>query len=105
MACSSRVDLPIPGSPPSKTTPPATSPPPSTRSNSSIPVASRGLSSVSTLASGRTALDPPVSAAKREAGAAAIASTSVFHAPQCGHCPCHLLLWPPHSVHAYAVFG
>ena len=30
-------------------------------------------------------------------------STSVFHAPQCGHWPCHLLLRPPHSVQAYAV--
>ena len=25
-------------------------------------------------------------------------STSVFHASQCGHWPCHLGDWPPHSV-------
>ena len=37
-ACSSSVDLPMPGSPPISTTPPATRPPPSTRSNSSMPV-------------------------------------------------------------------
>ena len=36
--CSKIVDLPIPGSPPIKTTEPATSPPPNTRSNSLIPV-------------------------------------------------------------------
>ena len=32
------VDLPIPGSPPNKITPPETNPPPKTRSNSKIPV-------------------------------------------------------------------
>ena len=40
-ACSSSVDLPIPGSPPSSTSDPPTSPPPSTRSSSAIPVDSR----------------------------------------------------------------
>ena len=37
-ACSTSVDLPIPGSPPSKVTDPGTSPPPSTRSSSATPV-------------------------------------------------------------------
>ena len=36
--CSSRVDLPMPGSPLSKTTDPGTMPPPSTRLSSPIPV-------------------------------------------------------------------
>ena len=54
----------------------------------------------STLASARTTLAPPASAWKRDAGVAAIVSTSVFQTPQCGHWPCHLLLWPPHSVQA-----
>ena len=36
--CSIRVDLPIPGSPPSKIKEPLTSPPPKTRSNSLKPV-------------------------------------------------------------------
>ena len=36
--CSSRVDLPMPGSPLSKTTEPGTMPPPSTRLSSPIPV-------------------------------------------------------------------
>ncbi|CFW44741.1 Uncharacterised protein [Bordetella pertussis] len=46
-ACSSSVDLPMPGSPPISTTAPATSPPPSTRSNSSSPVGWRGVSRAS----------------------------------------------------------
>jgi len=92
IACSSKVDLPMPGSPPSNTTPPDTSPPPRTRSNSSIPVGVRALSWVSTLASVRTALGAPASAWKRDDGVAAIVSTSVFHTTQFGHCPCHLLL-------------
>ena len=43
-ACSSSVDLPMPGSPPISTTPPATMPPPSTRSSSSSPVGWRSTS-------------------------------------------------------------
>ena len=46
-ACSSSVDLPMPGSPPISTTAPATRPPPSTRSNSSRPVGWRGVSRAS----------------------------------------------------------
>ena len=53
-ACSSRVDLPMPGSPPISTTPPATRPPPSTRSNSSMPVPKRGTSIASMSASDST---------------------------------------------------
>jgi hypothetical protein len=29
----------------------------------------------------------------------------VFHAEQSGHCPAHLTLWAPHSLHSYAVFA
>ena len=46
-----RVDLPIPGEPPSSTSDPGTSPPPSTRSNSPMPVGSRGRRSERTSAS------------------------------------------------------
>ena len=70
-----------------------------------MPVGERGFVTASTLASERTTLPAPASAWKREAGLAAIVSTSVFHALQCGHCPCHLLVWPPHSVQAYAVLA
>jgi len=79
-------------------TPPGTIPPPSTRSNSSSPVGNLGLFLASTLPSGRTALPFPATVWKRVGGGAATVSTSVFHAAQCGHWPCHFGLWPPHSV-------
>ncbi len=43
----SSVDLPIPGSPPSRITEPRTKPPPVTRSNSAMPDAVRGASLLS----------------------------------------------------------
>ena len=46
-ACSSSVDLPMPGSPPISTTPPVTMPPPSTRSSSSSEVGVRSKSRAS----------------------------------------------------------
>ena len=46
--CSSSVDLPIPGSPPSNTAEPGTMPPPSTRSSSPLPLGMRSASAVST---------------------------------------------------------
>jgi hypothetical protein len=46
-ACSSSVDFPIPGSPPSSISEPGTTPPPSTRSNSPMPVDRRSLRWVS----------------------------------------------------------
>ena len=57
-ACSSSVDLPMPGSPPSSTSEPGTTPPPSTRSNSSMPVGSRALCSVEISAYSRAATFP-----------------------------------------------
>ena len=44
-ACSSSVDLPMPGSPPTSSTEPRTKPPPVTRSSSAMPEAVRGASS------------------------------------------------------------
>ena len=46
----------------------------------------------------RTALALPATVWNRVGGGAATVSTSVFHAAQCGHWPCHFGLWPPHSV-------
>ena len=106
-ACNSSVDLPMPGSPPISTTAPCTSPPPSTRSNSATPVISR-LSSCASMSLRRRNLPTPVIALKRLPAAGAVSamvSTSVFHAVQCGHCPCHLTDWPPHSVQVYIDFG
>ncbi len=41
-ACNSTVDLPMPGSPPTRSAEPGTSPPPVTRSSSAMPVEMRG---------------------------------------------------------------
>src|SRR6266446_688906 len=96
---SSRVDLPIPGSPPTRTTEPGTTPPPSTKSNSSSPVRQR-------------AIPPPSTAARRTGGRAVSASdrltalppdrpigssTSVFHAPHDSQRPPHLGCSAPQS--------
>ena len=100
-ACSSSVDLPMPGSPPISTTEPGTMPPPSTRSNSANPVGSRG--TVSTGTSDSRAIDE-VSASMPAAGRRPPASffgsrnsSSVFQAWQAGHCPSHLAVVLPHS--------
>ena len=104
IACKSRVDLPIPGSPPIKTTPASTIPPPKTRSNSSIPVAVLSTSCASMSLSAVTAL----AGAKLRAllylfllwlALSSIPSSSVFHSSQWGHLPNHLALVPPHVVH------
>jgi hypothetical protein len=99
-ACSSSVDLPMPGSPPMSTTPPSTMPPPSTRSSSSCPVGVRCMSTASMSASTATSA-VFASEANRFFVAAAVSATDsirVFQAPQAGHLPSHLGLVPPHSV-------
>ena len=53
------VDLPMPGSPPTRTTDPATSPPPSTRSNSPIPTGRRTSASPSSAWDRATGTAPP----------------------------------------------
>jgi hypothetical protein len=53
-----------------------------------------------TEASGVTVERVPATLSKRAGAGASSVSTSVFHVPQCGHWPCHLGDWPPHSVHA-----
>ena len=107
--CSRSVDFPIPGSPPISTTPPGTSPPPSTRSNSPMPELKRGTSIASISDSDSTGAVwamPCRLVEKRfdEVGSTTV-STSVFHWPQAGHFPAHLLLTPPHSVQVYWIFA
>ena len=100
-ACSSSVDLPMPGSPPISTTAPATRPPPSTRSNSSRPVGWRGVSRASISDRLRTGLLLASGAYRWAAADGADDSTvssSVFQALQCGHLPCHFAVVPPHSA-------
>src|SRR3954470_19367543 len=101
------VDLPIPGSPPTRTTEPGTIPPPSTKSNSPSPVVHlrRSVPSTSRRRTGRA------SAAARFTGAPAEAerlgadgsSTSVFHSRQAGHWPCQRGVSLPHSRQKKAV--
>jgi hypothetical protein len=94
---SSRVDLPMPGSPASSTTAPGTMPPPSTRSSSSRPVGLLLEERTSTWPIGRAgALTAP--AATTRAGLAEPASMTVpqtWHSPQR---PIHLEVCHPHSV-------
>src|SRR5580692_10114117 len=103
-ACSSSVDLPTPGSPPSSTRLPATSPPPSTRSSSPIVLDRRSLISTahSVIASGPCPSDTPVELG-RGGAACSISSTSELHSLHTGHLPSHLVsacpqLWQRHVV-------
>src|SRR5688572_16255038 len=113
-ACNSRVDLPMPGSPPTSTTAPSTRPPPSTRSNSPIPVDTRASSlwrtSFSAVTFGASIL--PIQPSRRalpaaftEAAGSTTNSLNVFHAPHSPHWPCHLLWSAPHSLQTYAVWA
>ena len=90
------VDLPMPGSPPSRVTEPGTRPPPSTRSSSAMPVG-RGENSV-----GSTSLMGTGATAGARIGGAtggpSASSTSVPQASQPGHWPTHLGAPAPHSV-------
>src|SRR5690606_10819221 len=103
-ACSKRVDLPIPGGPPSKTTLPGTSPPPSTRSTSPRPQGRRGWRSTIVCASVEaTTLPGPVG---RSPGAAAGSPSSIeFQASQLGHLPNHPLLAAPQAWHTQRCWG
>src|SRR5439155_22118236 len=114
--CSSRVDLPMPGSPPMRIIEPGTIPPPRTKSNSSIPVfhrraslplTSRSLGVTATLPPSASVRVPPARRLAPLVGAlrAATSSTSEFHAPQTSHRPAHLGCSAPHSVQRYTVLA
>ncbi len=104
------VDLPIPGEPPSRTSEPATRPPPSTRSSSPMPVSRRSMRSCLTSRNATTgaaraprwAPTPPI-ALPREIRGGAASSTSVFHSPQPGHCPCQRASVCAHSEQTWIV--
>ena len=81
-AWSSSVDLPMPGSPPTSTAEPGTRPPPSTRSNSAMPVGSRGASRVSVPSPSKEAALPlPPLMATRAGGPAGAAVSSMMMCP------------------------
>src|SRR5690606_35014641 len=85
LACRSRVDFPMPGSPPISTTDPGTTPPPSTRSSSAMPVRLRLSREGSTSLSRRTA----ARAASSGVGGAGASGTRLFHAWHDGQRPSH----------------
>src|SRR6266542_1496496 len=94
----SRVDLPMPGSPPTSVTEPGTIPPPSTKSNSARPVRQRSTAAPATADSrmggwpdgALRSADPPI----RPTGS----STNEFQAPHASHFPPHFGWSAPHSV-------
>src|SRR5690606_7960843 len=102
--CSSKVDLPMPGSPPIRQTPPGTMPPPNTRSTSPRPVASLGdCCALTSLSRCTRPLAVPLIPPPRVLRGTACVSTRLFHAPQSAHCPPHLGLAAPQAWQTYSV--
>src|SRR2546430_4359121 len=98
--CSSSVDFPMPGSPPTSTTDPGTMPPPSTKSNSGRPVCQR-VNVPAPTADRRTGGLPDGGAcflSARPADRPTASSTSVFQAPQASQRPAHFGWSAPQSV-------
>src|SRR6266487_2515530 len=99
--CSSRVDFPMPGSPPTSTTEPGTMPPPSTKSNSRRPVCHRSRRGPPPRADRRTGGLPDGETrflSGRPLDRPTASSTSVFHAPQESQRPAHFGCSAPQSV-------
>ncbi len=92
VACVSKVDLPMPGSPPTSSTEPRTKPPPVTRSSSVMPEDRRGASWVfpDRLSNANVR---PLRLERIDTGTLPVASSSasVFHSPQDSHLPCQRL--------------
>src|SRR6476646_5423409 len=106
--CSSKVDLPMPGSPPTSIAEPATIPPPIARSNSARPLGSRSGSAagVSKPTSGITRPPPcRLCFAAKMLDTSALSWTSVFHSAQSGHWPCHRCWTDPQAWHVYRDLG
>src|SRR5699024_2122168 len=103
--CKSKVDFPIPGSPPIKTRDPGTTPPPRTRLNSSKPVRTRPVCSTSTsfmVCAFETSFDKETRLLV-SASWGTFSSTNVFHLPQEGHFPKYFADSYPHSLHINTV--
>src|SRR5262245_7773164 len=96
--CISSVDLPIPGSPPTRVTEPGTMPPPRTKSNSARPVCQRERWTVGMLESWTGAAVVSFQPSDRPTFFPTGSSTSEFQAPQASHRPPHLGWSAPHSV-------
>src|SRR6201994_2659382 len=94
VACVSKVDLPMPGSPPTSSTEPRTKPPPVTRSSSVIPEERRGGAALLPLRLSSWKCRP-LRLERSDTGAEVTpvvsSSASVFHSPQESHLPCQRL--------------
>src|SRR5882724_12579330 len=94
VACVKSVDLPIPGSPPTRSTEPRTKPPPVTRSSSTMPDERRGASWLLPVSDSSLKVRP-LRLERIETGIdvapVVSSSTSVFHSPQDSHLPCQRL--------------
>ncbi len=84
-AWSTRVLLPIPGSPPISTSEPGTSPPPSTRSSSPMPVGRR--SCAASRSSARRGASGAGPSGARRAAVGGVSSATVPHSPHDGQRP------------------
>ena len=94
------MDLPIPGSPPSRVTLPGTKPPSSTRSSSPMPVLraedeAASMEVMGDAVPGGTSAMPAARLAT--SGPPSTSSTREFHAPHESHLPAHLGCEAPHS--------
>src|SRR3977135_1954628 len=98
VACVSKVDLPMPGSPPTNSTEPRTNPPPVTRSSSVMPDGRRGASLLFPV-SDSSANVRPLRRERTETGIEVApvvsSSASVFHSPHESHLPCQRLYAAP----------
>ena len=97
-ACSSSVDLPMPGSPPTTVTDPGTRPPPSTRSSSASPVGTGATASPTASVMGR-GTDGGASTAPTGPAGPTSSSVRVPLASHAVHHPIHLGASAPHSLH------
>src|ERR1019366_9382898 len=98
VACVRSVDLPMPGSPPTKSTEPRTNPPRVTRSSSAMPEGRRGASWLLPVRVS-SANSRPLRLERIETGIVVApvksSSASVFHSPQDSHLPAQRLYAAP----------
>ena len=97
IAWSSSVDLPMPGSPPTRMAEAGTRPPPSTRSNSSKPLLARG-GWASVVARSVSGIDLPLAPSDFGPWLSGASSTMEFQAPHASHLPIHLRWAAPQAV-------
>ncbi len=105
-ACKSRVDLPMPGSPPTRIAEAGTMPPPRTRSSSPMPESARGSGGSSVASAPRAIRLPRAAPSERPAGPSArpASSTMEFQAPQASQRPAHFEWVAPQALQTNVAF-